>query len=313
MTKAHYDRLKEDFLAHLEAQKGYSKHTLRSYRVDLGQFVDFLLSKELTGKSQSDAGFPGINEVTPQSIKAYLGSLHGCLKRTSISRKLSAIRSFFLFLEKERVINKNPACDISSPRLEKYLPDYLSVDDAFRFLERPNRNKWLGMRDLALLELLYSCGIRASELAALDIQDIDFDQSLVKVIGKGNKERIIPVGQQALHIIRDYLEITQDIRKKKGLQPAKGVLFINWRGGRLSVRSLGRIVKRYAIESGLTSEISPHALRHTFATHLLDGGADLRSVQELLGHASLATTQRYTHVSLDRLMEVYDKAHPRSH
>jgi integrase/recombinase XerC len=168
------------------------------------------------------------------------------------------------------------------------------------------------MRDLAILEVLYSCGMRVSELEALNISSIDFDKHLVRVIGKGNRERIVPIGKVALDAVRDYLEGIQTLRKKGVDVSADAPLFINSRGGRLSARSIGRIIKRYAIESGLSSDISPHSMRHTFATHLLDGGADLRSVQEMLGHSSLSTTQQYTHVSLDRLMEVYDKAHPRS-
>jgi integrase/recombinase XerC len=186
------------------------------------------------------------------------------------------------------------------------------VDDVFRLLERPDRKKPLGLRDLAILEVLYSCGIRVSELEALTISSVDFEERLVTVIGKGDRERIVPIGRIALKAVRDYLEATRDLRKGDGYDSRDAPLFINFRGGRLSGRSIGRIIKRYATESGLNPEISPHSMRHTFATHLLDGGADLRSVQELLGHASLSTTQRYTHVSLDRLMEVYDKAHPRS-
>jgi integrase/recombinase XerC len=154
--------------------------------------------------------------------------------------------------------------------------------------------------------------MRASELSSIEISDIDFDQRLIKILGKGNKERIVPIGRQAMKVVKRYLEATEGVRKKMGYENNKGPLFLNSRGGRLSARSIGRIVKRYVIESGLPSEISPHSMRHSFATHLLDGGVDLRSVQELLGHVSLSTTQKYTHVSLDRLMEVYDRAHPRS-
>jgi integrase/recombinase XerC len=182
----------------------------------------------------------------------------------------------------------------------------------FRLLEGPDRARPLGLRDLAILEVLYSCGIRVSELAGLNLSSIDFDQRLVKVLGKGNKERIVPIGRKALRAIQDCVEATLPLRKKTQRDPQDEPLFINFRGGRLTTRSIGRVVKKYASQCGLMTEITPHSLRHTFATHLLDGGADLRSVQELLGHVSLSTTQKYTHVSLEKLMEVYDKAHPRS-
>jgi len=304
-----YDYI-ETFISYLKDQKGYSPHTIKSYHTDLKQFSEFLGS----GNKSSHKGETGleIEALNATAIRAYLGSLYGRLTRTTIARKLSAVRSFLLFLEKRGLIRSNPAADIATPKLEKYIPVYLPVDDIFRLLERPDREKPLGLRDLAILEVLYSCGIRVSELEALNISGIDYEERLVRVIGKGNKERIVPIGRTALKAVRNYLDAVQYLRKKVGDVSRDGPLFINSRGGRLSARSIGRIIKRYAIESGLTSEISPHSMRHTFATHLLDGGADLRSVQELLGHASLSTTQKYTHVSLDRLMEVYDKAHPRS-
>ncbi|MBW1798095.1 MAG: tyrosine recombinase XerC [Deltaproteobacteria bacterium] len=300
----------ETFISYLKDQKGYSPHTIKSYSIDLKQFSDFLGSRNVSAQD----GKTGLETETidATAIRQYLGSLYGRLTRTTIARKLSAIRSFLLFLEKRGMIQSNPAADIATLRLEKYIPVYLPVDDVFRLLERPDREKPLGLRDLAILEVLYSCGIRVSELETLNISGIDFEERLARVIGKGNKERIVPIGRTALKAVRNYLDAIQYLRKKKGDDSIDGPLFINSRGGRLSVRSIGRIIKRYAIESGLSSEISPHSMRHTFATHLLDGGADLRSVQELLGHASLSTTQKYTHVSLDRLMEVYDKAHPRS-
>ena len=304
-----YDSI-ETFISYLKDQKGYSPHTIKNYYIDLKQFSEFLGSRNASSRKEK-AGLAKV-EIDATAIRAYLGSLYGRLTRTTIARKLSAIRSFLLFLEKRGLIRENPAADIATPRLEKYIPVYLPVDDVFRLLERPDREKPLGLRDLAILEVLYSCGIRVSELEALNITGIDFEEHLVRVMGKGNKERIVPIGRTALKAVRNYLDAIQYLRKKKGNDSKDGPLFINSRGGRLSVRSIGRIIKRYAIESGLTSEISPHSMRHTFATHLLDGGADLRSVQELLGHASLSTTQKYTHVSLDRLMEVYDKAHPRS-
>jgi integrase/recombinase XerC len=215
-------------------------------------------------------------------------------------------------LERKGLTRWNPAADIATPKLEKNMPTYLLVDEVFRLFERPDKEKPLALRDLAILEVLYSCGFRVSELEALTLSSIDFDERLVRVIGKGDKERIVPIGRQALKAVKKYLEATQYLRRKNADISQSAPLFINFRGKGLSGRSIGRIIKKYAIESGLTADVSPHSMRHTFATHLLDGGADLRAVQELLGHESLSTTQKYTHVSLDRLMEVYDKAHPRS-
>jgi integrase/recombinase XerC len=299
------------FISYLRDQKGYSKHTLRNYLIDLKQFSEFLVKREALPQDDEKLDLD-IEAIDALAIREYLGSLFGRFERTTIARKLSAVRSFFIFLEKKGAIRANPAGDVATPKLEKYIPVYLPVDDVFRLLERPDRKKPLGLRDLAILEVLYSCGIRVSELEALDVSSIDFEGRLVTVIGKGNRERIVPIGRIALKAVRDYLEATRGFRKGDGYDFRDAPLFINFRGGRLSGRSIARIIKRYATESGLNPEISPHSMRHTFATHLLDGGADLRSVQELLGHASLSTTQRYTHVSLDRLMEVYDKAHPRS-
>ena len=305
-----FQDLIERFMDYLRGQKGYSQHTIRNYHVDLRQFAEFLVSRE--AKSPAGKAEPVAEAIDPLVIREYLGSLYGRFRRSTIARKLSAVRSFFLFLEIKGICETNPAADIATPRLEKYIPNYLGVDETFRLLERPDRGKPLGLRDLAIMEVLYSCGIRVGELEALDISSIDFDQRMVRVMGKGRKERIVPIGQQALRALSHYMEATQYLRKEKEACPADDALFINVRGGRLSVRSIEKIIKRYAGESGLPSDISPHSMRHTFATHLLDGGADLRSVQELLGHVSLSTTQKYTHVSLDRLMEVYDRAHPRS-
>lgn len=298
------------FLKHLNEQKGYSRHTIRNYRSDLRQFAEFIASKKPLPEGEKNV--LELEAIDHLIIREYLGSLYRRLSRATIARKLSAIRSFFHYLEKRALNNGNPAADIATPKLQKYIPNYLSVDEIFRLLERPEREKPLGLRDLAILEVLYSCGLRVSELEALDISGIDFENRLVKVSGKGNKERIVPIGHKALRAVETYLEETSFLRKKAGSDRRDGPLFINFRGDRLATRSIGKIIKRYAGESGLTPDISPHSIRHTFATHLLDGGADLRSVQELLGHTSLSSTQKYTHVSLDRLMEVYDKAHPRS-
>ncbi len=298
------------FLAYLRDQKGYSEHTVRNYRIDLGQFLAFLTLGP-KGAPTQNRGQPEVEAVNALVVRQYLGSLYGKLKRSSIARKLSALRSLFRFLEREGFIEGAPVGEIAAPKLEKYIPGYLPVDHMFRLLERPDQKNPLGLRDLAILEVLYSCGIRAQELEGMNLSSIDFDQRLIRVMGKGRKERIIPVGRQALLAVKAYLEATPHLRHGTDGLSQDSPLFINFRGGRLSTRSIGRIISRYTKGMGLGA-ISTHSLRHTFATHMLDGGADLRSVQELLGHKSLTSTQRYTHVSLDRLTEVYDKAHPRS-
>ena len=299
------------FFTYLRDEKGYSKHTIRNYRVDLVQFSSFLMTESVRSRNEKQ-GDLHIEGIDSPAIREYVGCLYGNLKRSTIARKLSAVRSLFLFLERQAFIKINPAVEVQSPKLGKYIPNHLPVDDVFRLMDLPDREKPLGLRDLAILEVLYSCGIRVAELAGMNVNSIDYDQRLVKVTGKGNRERLVPIGRQALRAVAAYLAAIGGVRKKIALEEQSDPLFINFRGGRLTTRSIGRIVKQYARVGGLTEEISPHSMRHTFATHLLDGGADLRSVQELLGHKSLATTQKYTHVSLDRLMEVYDKAHPRS-
>ncbi len=300
----------DSYIQALKTQKGYSEHTVRNYRSDLAQFLRFL--KEKAGGEGSGEQEPAVESIGFVTIREYFGSLFGAARRTTVARKMSAVKSFFDFLEKRSLIRNNAAADLTAPRQEKYIPTYVPVDEMFRLLQRPDQGRPLGLRDLAILEILYSCGLRVSELVGLDIESIDFDQRLVRVLGKGNKERVVPVGKAAVKAVRRYLEATLPLRKKAGEDAWTGPLFINARGSRLSTRSVANIVKKYGKVGGLMLDISPHALRHTFATHLLDGGADLRSVQELLGHESLSTTQKYTHVSLDKLMEVYDKAHPRS-
>lgn len=300
----------ETFIEALKSQKGYSQHTVRNYRIDLGQFLDFLKEKaKLRGREGAE---PLIESIDFPTIREYFGTLFGKYKRSTIARKLSTVRSFYAFLEKKGMVDRNPSADVSAPKREKYIPAHLPVDEMFRLLDRPDVTRPLGKRDRAILEVLYSCGIRVSELTGLDVVHVDFGQRLVKVLGKGNKERIVPIGREALRTLEDYIRETSTPRKKIYGDEQKSPLFMNARGGRLTTRSVGKLVKRYGREGSLMLDISPHALRHTFATHLLDGGADLRAVQELLGHVSLSTTQKYTHVSLDRLMEIYDKAHPRS-
>lgn len=306
-----YDTM-EKYLEYLKSQRGYSSHTIRNYRADLRHFSLFLQGEaELI--SEKGGNREGTRSLDFRMIRSYLGSLYGKYKRATIARRLSTIRSFFSYMERNGLGEGNPAANISTPRQGKYIPSYLPVDDMFRLLQGPDRSKPLGLRDLAIIEVLYSCGIRAAELEGMNMTDIDFNQRLIRVIGKGDKERVVPIGRKAVRAVKEYLESVRPLRKKSRKEISGGEpLFINYRGGRLTTRGIGLIIKKYVKDCGLMINISPHALRHTFATHLLDGGADLRSVQELLGHVSLSTTQKYTHVSMDRLMEVYDKAHPRS-
>ena len=299
------DNLIEGFLDYIRSQRGYSHNTVRSYEIDLRQFINYL--------EENNIGTEDFATIDFRMIRGYLGGLYKRYKKTTISRKLSAIRSFFYYIERNGLNEGNPAADISSPKQGNYIPEYLNVDDMFRLLETLKPETPLEARNLAIIELLYSCGIRVSELTGLNVSDIDFNQNLARVIGKGNKERIVPAGKKALRAVKNYLESTHDLRKKirNTWQPGEEPLFLNFKGGRLSSRSVSTIIKKYVTECGLVSDITPHSLRHTFATHLLDSGADLRSVQEMLGHVSLSTTQKYTHVTLDKLMAVYDKAHPR--
>jgi integrase/recombinase XerC len=244
-------------------------------------------------------------------IRAYLGELFAKRRRSTIARKLSALKSFFNYLELRGLAPSNPSAEIATPKQEKRIPTYLPVDDMFALLQAPDKEKELGLRDVAILELLYSSGLRVSELASLDTNRLDLNSRLVRVSGKGGKERLLPVGKKASFALRAYLDHTEMARRKAGYSAGNEPLFLNYRSGRLSVRSVHRLVKRHSRACGIMMEISPHSIRHSFATHLLDGGADLRSIQELLGHANLSTTQKYTHVSMDKLMEVYDRAHPR--
>ena len=281
----------KEFLIFLKSEQNVSPHTLRSYTKDLNDFLIF------TDKKPKD--------IDNLDIRSFLASLHhGKLKKTSISRKLATIRSFFKFLHREGYVKKNPAKLVSSPKLPKELPRFLSIDEVFYLMESPQGDSFKPSRDKAILELLYSSGLRVSELTSLDMSDLDIKESLIRAKGKGRKERILPIGQKAMEALQNYLPERMSLKRKT---PA---LFLNARGGRLTQRSVRRILLYYSRLINLEGHLSPHTLRHTFATHLLHEGADLRSIQELLGHASLSTTQRYTHVDISHLTEVYDKAHP---
>jgi len=299
------------FIHYLSAEKNASPHTCRAYERDLEEFENFLKS---SGMSLSTGQDIEMGKVDRLAIRRYLSFLHRRNKKSSIARKISTLRSFFKYLVREQLATSNPAKSVSTPKVEKPLPTTLTVDEAFRLMETPKNPpeksisdtaKNMRLRDGAILELLYSSGLRVGELVGLNLNRLDLDLAIVKVMGKGRKERIVPVGKKAVEALRAYLE-------ERGVLNLEEPLFANARGGRLTARSVGRLIKKYTKSSGIFRKVSPHSLRHTFATHLLDAGADIREIQEMLGHASLSTTQRYIHLSMGKLMEVYDKAHPRS-
>ncbi|MGE4492213.1 MAG: tyrosine recombinase XerC [Syntrophotalea sp.] len=294
------DRSIDRFCCYLEIERNLSVHTLRAYRHDLLEFLRFVKSQ-----TDTDAGPVAPERVDVLLLRRYLARLHKRNCRTTIGRKLSAIRSFFRYLVRQGALQVNPAETVATPRRERYLPKVLTVDEMFALIQAAASDEPLTVRDRAILELFYSSGLRVGELAALDVGHVDLAEGLVRVRGKGDKERIVPVGRMARQALDRYLVARGAPRQD---QP----LFLNYRGERLSARSIERNLKKWLLHAGILKDASPHALRHSFATHLLDGGADLRAIQELLGHASLSTTQKYTQVSLDRLMDVYDRAHPRS-
>ena len=297
----------ERYVEVLTAEKGFSSNTCRAYQRDLEQFLAYVQG--------SASGLPragedvDVHDVDDVVIRSYLGFLHKRNQKSTIARKLSALRSFFRFLVRRGVMNTNPADGVLTPKRGRAVPRYLPVDEIFRLLDGLKGDSLLALRNRAILETLYSTGVRVAELAGMNVGDVDFDKGFVRVTGKGKKERLTPVGKKALDCMGAYLE--KRGRFAGSPVPEGAPLLLNNRGGRLSTRSIARLLERVVRQLGLLRPISPHGLRHTFATHMLDAGADLRVVQELLGHASLTTTQRYTHVSIDRLMEVYDKSHPR--
>ncbi len=289
------------FELHLAVERNLSPRTVEAYMRDLQQFHDFLEEDEVVG---ADC----LMNVDLLLLRQYLARLHKSCSRTSIARKLSAIKVFFRFLVREGVLSDSPADALSSPRQEQYLPRVLSAEQVGHLLDRspPGKQHLLVLRDLALFELTYSCGLRVGELTSLDIGAVDLETHQVRVLGKGGKERILPIGRQACRALQNYLV-------ERGQLGQHDALFLNQRGGRLTARSVQRNLKRRLLQLGLPADVTPHALRHSFATHLLDAGADLRVIQELLGHVSLSTTQKYTKVSFSHLTDVYDRCHPRSH
>ena len=297
----------EQYGAYLRVERNLSPHTLRNYLSDLKQFQRFLHHEGLCqGKEKKIT----VHEVDHHVVRAYLGALAKVCRKSSIGRKLASLKGFFRYLIREQEIARDPLSVFSTPKQEKPLPVFLSVDDMFRLLGSVQGIGALGIRDRAILEVLYSTGVRVSELVGLNWGDVDFQLGILRVLGKGSKERIVPIGEVALQALRDY-GIEQG---KRWGRVAKGeaAVFLNRAGGRITTRSVARIVEKRLRATGVPVRVGPHGLRHTFATHLLNSGADLRVIQELLGHASLSTTQRYTHVNLDQLTAVYDRAHPRA-
>ena len=295
---------------HLKYERNVSAHTLRNYMSDLEQFYDYLCPVDATGNRR----LIEIRQIDHITIREYLAKLYReKRKKTSIARKLATLRTFFKFLCREQVLEMNPARLVSSPRLEKKLPKVLSVDDVVRFIETPDTETVLGKRDRAILEMLYATGIRVAELAGINLDDIDFKNESIRVRGKRRKERIVPFGSKAKEALQDYLGVRGDLLiEAPEDQREPMALFMNYQGTRITTRSVGRMIDKYVTECAMAHDISPHSLRHSFATHLLSAGADLRSIQELLGHARLSTTQIYTQVSMEKLMEVYDKSHPKA-
>jgi len=292
------DRAIQDFGRYLEVERDVSPHTFRNYLSDLAAFRLFLIKRGPEGNGKE----PDPAKIDPFMIRAYLADLQkrGAQKKT-VARKLAVFRSFFQYLVREGKMALNPAKQVASPKQERPLPRFLTVDQAQGLMTSPRGEGWIVLRDRAILEAFYATGARVSELVSLEPEDIDFQSGMLKVFGKGRKERIVPIGSTAMEAVAAYLNARP---------PGAEGLFCNQRGGRLTSRSVERIVKKYMREIDKPA-LTPHSLRHTFATHLLEGGADLRSVQEMLGHASLSTTQRYTHLQIDHLTKVYDQAHPR--
>jgi integrase/recombinase XerC len=287
----------EDFLSFLATEKGASEHTTKNYGIDLREFVKFIAEKEF-------------KDLTYLDIRSFLAFLKGReYSKSSISRKLACLRSFFKYLVRENILAQNPAAGIATPKKEKRLPSFMNLDEINKLLDAPAKNSWEEKRDKAILEMLYSSGLRVSELAGLNHDDLDFFGGLIRVRGKGKKERIVPAGQAALSCLRAYWDMKAP---REATNAIKKPLFISRIGSRLTDRSVRRLILKYVKRTGLGKEISPHTFRHSFATHMLDRGADLRSVQELLGHANLSTTQIYTHVTTQRLKDAYTAAHPRA-
>jgi len=301
----------EDFERYVADERRYSPRTVRAYRADLDRFAGFWESEF----AQEPASRTALSKLDALSVRSYLASLHRArLANRSLARHLSTLRAFFRWACREGHLEKSPARGLPSPRVPKTLPRAMTLPDTERLLAADEEESFVPERERALFELLYATGLRVSEAAGLDLEDVDFEERLVRVTGKGSRERIVPFGEAAGDALREYLPPRGALRHRAdaGTRGTDEPLFVNARGGRLTPRSMARLLKRRLRAAGLPAEISPHALRHTFATHLLQAGADLRAIQELLGHASLSTTQKYTHLDAARLREVYRSAHPKA-
>jgi integrase/recombinase XerC len=309
MDSVTWNSAQADFFQYLRHERNLSEETLRAYASDLRQFGEYVST--LSGSRVVE-----LTMIGPETIRGYLASVHKSLEKTSRARKLSALRSFYRYMNSAGIFSENPADLVAHPKVKQKMVSFLPVDAVFHFLDSLSQaalrhgSSWRKARNWALFESLYSTGVRVSELVKLNLGGVAFDEGIVRVSGKGRKERIIPVGTKAIDALKYYLSALEfQFPKGKAGQKA---LFLNSKGGRLTARSVDRILKAELIACGLWQRLSPHGLRHTFATHLLNAGADLRAIQEMLGHESLSTTQRYTHVNVDQLMKVYDACHPRS-
>lgn len=286
----------------LLVERGYSDHTVNGYLHDVKEFLRFLQQRKLDEAT-----------LSPDTVRLFVASLYSANSSSTVGRKLSALRTFFRYLCRQNVLNTDPLTGVANPRLKKHIPVFLTVDEVFSLLEEPGEQDTFALRDGAVMELLYSTGMRVSEIVSLDLNDLDFATGMVRVSGKGKKERIVPFGSAAAEALHKYFSQRGSMlaaRAARGKETDDSALFLNSRGKRLTSRSIERMVKEYGLRAGITATVTPHALRHSFATHLLEMGADLRTVQELLGHVSLSTTQKYTHLNMDHLTRVYDEAHP---
>ncbi len=297
MSKGTNEERLEAFLLHLRAERRYARRTLEAYEKDLRQYLSHLEARGVA-----------LCAAEPPDLRAFLASLHGERAPTTVARKLAAIRSMYRYFQRRGWVEANPGALVATPKRPKALPKVVPIDDLTALLETPSRESPFGRRDRAILEMLYGGGFRCSELCGLNLGDLDASARTARVRGKGNKERIVPLGRKAWEALDGYLQVRGAFLGGR----RNDALFLNRRGGRLSTRWVAKSLERYTRLCGLRRRVHPHALRHSFATHLLDNGADLRGIQELLGHSSISTTQRYTDVSVERLMAVYDQAHPRA-
>ena len=292
-----------DFTDWLRVERGYSPHTVDGYCRDVTEFFRSI-SEDISPAS-----------ISRVHVQSYLSSLYSANSSATVARKMSALRTFFRYLAREGHISHDPLSGVAGPKLARHIPVFLTVDEVFSLLEEPGQQDSFSHRDRAVMELIYSTGMRVSEVVSRDMDDLDFAAGMVRVKGKGGKERIVPFGSAAAEALQTWFPARDQLivdRIKRGHEPEREAVFLNSRGARLTTRSVERLVSMYGERAGIGVRVTPHALRHSFATHLLEMGLDLRTVQELLGHVSLSTTQKYTHLNMDHLTKVYDKAHPKA-